>query len=170
MSGWNFAFVCLFRGLAWNDQGGGTAFLSMMRSLFLSATAFNPFKKNAESGKTSMDWFHGFKLYAIINSKGELIRPRFVSVDDRKPVPSLLKHIRQSVINFVVNLGCMSSQLFAPSWTWKSIFCTENARSYAGRFASTLTLSCITRLGTIGAQIGMLVRLLLSIDWVIHIT
>jgi transposase len=51
------------------------------------------FKDTAERGKTSMGWFYGFKLHAIINSKGELIRLRLTpgNVDDRKPMPDLCK-------------------------------------------------------------------------------
>lgn len=44
---------------------------------------------SARRGRTSMGWFHGFKLHAIINSKGELLRIRLTAgnVDDRKPIP-----------------------------------------------------------------------------------
>jgi transposase len=49
------------------------------------------FKGMAARGKTSMGWFFGFKLHAVINSKGELVRIRLTpgNVDDRKPVPAL---------------------------------------------------------------------------------
>jgi hypothetical protein len=49
------------------------------------------FKGRTERGKTSMGWFYGFKLHAIINSKGELIRLKLTpgNVDDRKPMPEL---------------------------------------------------------------------------------
>jgi transposase len=49
------------------------------------------FRGKAERGKTSMGWFYGFKLHAIINSKGELLRIRLTpgNTDDRKPVPSM---------------------------------------------------------------------------------
>jgi transposase len=38
-----------------------------------------------------MGWFYGFKLRAIINSKGELLRLKLTpgNVDDRKPMPEL---------------------------------------------------------------------------------
>lgn len=51
------------------------------------------FADSAERGKTSMGWFYGFKLHAIINSKGELIRLKLTpgNVDDRKPMPTLCK-------------------------------------------------------------------------------
>jgi transposase len=49
------------------------------------------FKGKAERGKTSMGWFFGFKLHAIINSKGELVRIKLTpgNTDDRKPVPEM---------------------------------------------------------------------------------
>lgn len=49
------------------------------------------FKGMAARGKTSMGWFFGFKLHAVINSKGELVRIPLTpgNVNDRKPVPAL---------------------------------------------------------------------------------
>jgi transposase len=49
------------------------------------------FKDSAERGKTSMGWFYGFKLHAIINSQGELLRIKLTpgNVDDRKPMPEM---------------------------------------------------------------------------------
>ncbi|SFM87791.1 Transposase DDE domain-containing protein [Nitrosomonas communis] len=49
------------------------------------------FADSAQRGKTSMGWFYGFKLHAIINSKGELIRLQLIpgNVDDRQPMPNL---------------------------------------------------------------------------------
>lgn len=49
---------------------------------------FTPY---ASRGKTSMGWFYGFKLHAIINDKGELVNVCLTSgnIDDRKPVEYL---------------------------------------------------------------------------------
>ena len=49
------------------------------------------FQGCAARGKTSMGWFYGFKLHAIINSQGELIRLKLTpgNVDDRKPLVNL---------------------------------------------------------------------------------
>jgi transposase len=49
------------------------------------------FRDSAARGKTSMGWFYGFKLHAIINSQGELIRLKLTpgNGDDRKPLPKL---------------------------------------------------------------------------------
>jgi hypothetical protein len=53
------------------------------------------FKNLAAHGKTSVDWFFGFKLHLVVNDKGELLN--FVvtpgNTDDRTPVPKLLQHL-----------------------------------------------------------------------------
>ena len=45
----------------------------------------------ATRGKTSMDWFYGFKLHLIVNDEGELLAFQLTPghVDDRQPVPTL---------------------------------------------------------------------------------
>ena len=47
----------------------------------------------AERGKTSVDWFFGFKLHLVINDRGELFSLRLTpgNTDDRRPVPELVK-------------------------------------------------------------------------------
>jgi hypothetical protein len=47
----------------------------------------------AKRGKTSVDWFYGFKLHLIINDRGELLSLRLTpgNTDDRRPVPELVK-------------------------------------------------------------------------------
>jgi hypothetical protein len=47
----------------------------------------------AERGKSSTGWFFGFKLYLVTNDKGEILNIRLTpgNIDDRKPVPDLLK-------------------------------------------------------------------------------
>jgi hypothetical protein len=44
-------------------------------------------------GKTSVDWFYGFKLHLVINDRGELLSLRLThgNTDDRRPVPELVK-------------------------------------------------------------------------------
>jgi IS5 family transposase len=53
------------------------------------------FKDLAARGKTSVDWFFGFKLHLVVNDKGELLN--FVltpgNTDDRTPVPQLLQRL-----------------------------------------------------------------------------
>jgi len=49
----------------------------------------------AERGKTSVDWFFGFKLHLVINDQGELLNIQLTpgNTDDRRPVDDLLKTV-----------------------------------------------------------------------------
>lgn len=49
----------------------------------------------AERGKTSMGWFFGLKLHLVVNDRGELLQICITpgNVDDRKPVPRLVKKL-----------------------------------------------------------------------------
>ena len=51
------------------------------------------FKNLAARGKTSVDWFFGFKLHLVVNDKGELLNFTLTpgNTDDRTPVPQLLQ-------------------------------------------------------------------------------
>jgi Transposase DDE domain len=46
----------------------------------------------ASRGKTSVDWFFGFKLHIVVNELGQLLNVTLTpgNIDDRKPVPNLL--------------------------------------------------------------------------------
>ena len=50
------------------------------------------FDNLAARGKTSVDWFFGFKLHLVVNEYGELLNLQLTpgNVDDRKPIPALL--------------------------------------------------------------------------------
>ena len=50
------------------------------------------FKDLAARGKTSVDWFFGFKLHLVINEQGELLNAIVTpgNTDDRQPVGELL--------------------------------------------------------------------------------
>ena len=47
----------------------------------------------AKRGRTSVDWFYGFKLHLVINDRGELLNVALTTgnIDDRKPVRDLLQ-------------------------------------------------------------------------------
>jgi Transposase DDE domain len=47
----------------------------------------------AQRGRSSVDWFYGFKLHYIINDEGALLAVHFTpgNVDDRVPVPGLVE-------------------------------------------------------------------------------
>jgi transposase len=49
----------------------------------------------AARGKTSAGWFFGFKLHLVINDRGELLNVLLTpgNVDDRKPVPELVRKL-----------------------------------------------------------------------------
>ncbi len=51
------------------------------------------FKDFAARGKTSVDWFFGFKLHLVVNEQGELLNITLTpgNTDDRKPVMDLLQ-------------------------------------------------------------------------------
>lgn len=51
------------------------------------------FAELAERGKTSVDWFFGFKLHLVVNEHGELLNLRLTpgNTDDRQPVTHLLQ-------------------------------------------------------------------------------
>lgn len=53
------------------------------------------FQNLAARGKTSVDWFFGFKLHLVVNDKGELLNFQVTpgNVDDRRPVPKLLQQL-----------------------------------------------------------------------------
>lgn len=50
------------------------------------------FKDVAARGKTSVDWFFGFKLHIAVNEHGEILNVIVTpgNIDDRKPIPDLL--------------------------------------------------------------------------------
>jgi hypothetical protein len=54
------------------------------------------FTADARRGKTSMGWFYGFKLHLAVNDRGELLACCLTpgNVDDRKPVPTMVKRLR----------------------------------------------------------------------------
>jgi hypothetical protein len=53
------------------------------------------FEGCARRGKTSVDWFFGFKLHLVTNDCGELLAIRLTpgNVDDRQPVPAMVKEL-----------------------------------------------------------------------------
>jgi transposase len=53
------------------------------------------FKGLAARGKTSVDWFFGFKLHLVVNDRGELLNMMLTpgNIDDRTPVPKLLQQL-----------------------------------------------------------------------------
>lgn len=54
---------------------------------------YKTFVNEAGRGKSSTGWFHRFKLHLIVNDRSEILSFCLISgnVDDRKPVPKLVK-------------------------------------------------------------------------------
>lgn len=66
----------------------------------------------ATRGKTSTGWFFGFKLHLLFNERGELLNVALTpgNVDDRKPVPQLVKRLFGKIF---ADRGYLSKKLFA---------------------------------------------------------
>lgn len=49
----------------------------------------------AARGRTSVDWFFGFKLHLIVNDRGEILRCCVTpgNIDDRRPVPQMARRL-----------------------------------------------------------------------------
>lgn len=69
------------------------------------------FKGLATKGRTSTGWFFGMKLHMIFNTKGEIVRLSITpgNVNDRKPVPQLVKDLIATLIG---DKGYLSKKLF----------------------------------------------------------
>jgi hypothetical protein len=54
------------------------------------------FATDAKRGKSSMGWFYGFKLHLAVNDRGQLLACCLTpgNVDDRTPVPQMVKRLR----------------------------------------------------------------------------
>ncbi len=65
----------------------------------------------AQRGKSSTGWFFGFKLHLIFNDRGELLNIALTpgNVDDRKPVPRLVKRLCGKIF---ADKGYLSQALF----------------------------------------------------------
>jgi hypothetical protein len=65
----------------------------------------------AQRGKSSVDWFYGFKLHFVINDEGALLAVRFTpgNVDDRTPVPDLAEGLWGKLFG---DRGYLSQDLF----------------------------------------------------------
>jgi hypothetical protein len=73
------------------------------------------FRGLAARGKTSVDWFYGFKLHLVINDGGELLGVRLTpgNVDDRRPVPQLARNLWGQLVG---DRGYISQELSQLLW------------------------------------------------------
>lgn len=53
------------------------------------------FERVAQRGRTSVDWFFGFKLHLVVNDCGDILNCCVTpgNTDDRRPVPKLVQHL-----------------------------------------------------------------------------
>lgn len=79
----------------------------------------------AQRGKSTMGWFFGFKVHLITNDRGELLSVTLTkgNIDDRKPVPRMVKNIFGNLFG---DKGYLSSTL------------SENLRSNGIRLVTTI--------------------------------
>jgi hypothetical protein len=73
------------------------------------------FADYAERGKTSVDWFYGFKLHLVVNDCGELLSVTLTpgNVDDRAVVPDLVRALFGKLFG---DKGYVSQPLFEQLW------------------------------------------------------
>jgi hypothetical protein len=71
------------------------------------------FAGRARRGKTSVGWFFGFKLHLVVNDRGELLAFCLTpgNVDDRRPVPKLLRRVRRLFGKLFADRGYISQPL-----------------------------------------------------------
>jgi len=69
----------------------------------------------AKRGKTSVEWFYGFKLHLVINNKGEIMAAHITpgNCDDRAPVQSMVKTLQGKLFG---DRGYISQELFQKLW------------------------------------------------------
>ena len=71
------------------------------------------FAGRARRGKTSVDWFFGFKLHLVVNDRGEVLAFCLTPghVDDRRPLPKLLRRVRRLFGKLFADRGYVSQPL-----------------------------------------------------------
>jgi len=93
------------------------------------------FEGCARRGKTSVDWFYGFKLHLVINDCGELLSLRLTpgNVDDRRPVPELVKDLFGKLFG---DKGYISQPLFETLYEGGLQLVTKLKRNMKNRLTS----------------------------------
>jgi hypothetical protein len=93
------------------------------------------FASCARRGKTSVDWFFGFKLHLVINDCGELLSVRLTpgNVDDRQPVPELVKKLFGKLFG---DKGYISQPLFETLYDHQVQLVTKLKRRMKNRLIS----------------------------------
>jgi len=73
------------------------------------------FKGLAKRGRSTMDWFFGFKLHLIINNKGEIMAIKITpgNTDDRKPFETMVAELEGKMF---ADKGYIPKPLFQRLW------------------------------------------------------
>jgi hypothetical protein len=71
------------------------------------------FSGSAGRGQNSVGWFYGFKLHLMINDRGELLASYLTAgnVDDRQPVPSMVRQVDRMFGKLFGDKGYISKAL-----------------------------------------------------------
>jgi Transposase DDE domain len=74
------------------------------------------FADRAQRGKTSVGWFYGFQLHLVVNDRGEVLAFCLTPshVDDRRPVPQLLRRVRRLFGKLFADRGYLSQSFPNP--------------------------------------------------------
>jgi hypothetical protein len=93
------------------------------------------FEGCARRGKTSVDWFYGFKLHLVINDCGEVLSIRLTpgNVDDRRPVAKLVKNLFGKLFG---DKGYISQPLFETLYDRQVQLVTKLKRKMKNRLVS----------------------------------
>ena len=106
--------LCAYLRLACFGECTGISFIdstSLDVCLNQRISSHKVFAGLAQRGKTSTGWFFGFKLHLVFNDRGEILNTTLTpgNVDDRKPVPDLVKMLFGKVFG---DKGYLSQPLF----------------------------------------------------------
>ena len=99
------------------------------------------FDETAERGKNSVGWFYGFKLHLVVNDCGELLAVGLTpgNVDDRTPVPKLMKELFGKVF---ADKGYISQELFELLFAQGVQLVTKIRRNMKNKLMPHKTSSC----------------------------
>jgi transposase len=110
----------------------------------------------AARGKTSVDWFFGFKLHLVVNERGELLQVMLTpgNTDDRQPLPKLLQRLVGKVFG---DKGYISAPLALHLWQTLSIqLITRLKRGMKGRLLPLIDKLLLRRRAIIESVIDQL--------------
>ena len=113
------------------------------------------FRGCAERGKTSVDWFYGFKLHLVINDCGELLALRLTpgNTDDRRPVPEMVKGLFGKLFG---DKGYLSQPLFETLYDEQVQLVTKLKTRMKNRFVSMFDKLILRKRAIIEAVIDQL--------------